>query len=54
MSMRTPVRALVVTAPRDHLALLAGVADDVRAAGRVEHIELRAGTGPAAGYDVSF
>jgi valyl-tRNA synthetase len=54
MSMRTPVRALVVTAPRDHLTLLAGAADDVRAAGRVEHIELRAGTGPAPGYDVSF
>jgi valyl-tRNA synthetase len=52
MSMRTPVRALVVTAPGDHLALLAGAADDVRAAGRVEHIELRPGT--ATGYDVSF
>jgi len=52
MSMRTPVRALAVTAPGDHLALLAGAADDVRAAGRVEHIELRPGTAP--GYDVSF
>ena len=53
-SMRTPVSALVVTAPRDHLALLAGAAGDVRAAGRVEHVELRAASGPAAGYDVSF
>jgi valyl-tRNA synthetase len=52
MSMRTPVRALVVTAPADQLALLAGAADDVRAAGRVEHIELRPGAAP--GYDVSF
>ena len=58
MSMRTPVRALVVTARRDHLALLAGAVDDVRAAGRVEHIELRPvtapATDPAPGYDVSF
>ena len=53
-SMRTPVRALVVTAPSDHLALLAGAAGDVRAAGRVEDVELRAAPGPAPGYDVSF
>jgi hypothetical protein len=48
----------VVTARRDHLALLAGAVDDVRAAGRVEHIELRpvtaTATDPAPGYDVSF
>jgi hypothetical protein len=46
----------VVTARHDHLALLAGAVDDVRAAGRVEHIELRPApaTDPAPGYAVSF
>jgi hypothetical protein len=50
--MRTPARALVVTAPDDHLALLAGAAEDVRAAGRLERIELRPGQLPAPAYDV--
>ena len=41
MSMRTPVRALVVAARRDHLDALMAVLPDLQAAGRVEHTELR-------------
>jgi valyl-tRNA synthetase len=43
VSMRTPVRALVVTARQDHLDAALAVLADVRAAGRVEHTELRCG-----------
>jgi len=43
VSMRTPVRALVVTARQDHLDAVQAVLADVRAAGRVEHTELRCG-----------
>src|SRR5262249_49145870 len=43
VSMRTPVRALVVTARQDHLDALLAVLRDVEAAGRVEHTELRRG-----------
>jgi valyl-tRNA synthetase len=51
-SMRAPARALVVTAPDDHLALLAGAAEDLRAAGRLERIELRPGQVPAPVHEV--
>jgi valyl-tRNA synthetase len=43
VSMRTPVRALVVTARQDHLDAVLAVLADVQAAGRVEHTELRRG-----------
>ena len=53
VSMRTPVRALVVTARQDHLDAVLAVLADVRAAGRVEHAELRCGdTEPA--YEVTL
>ncbi len=52
VSMRAPARALVVTAPEDHLALLAGAAEDVRAAGHLERIELRPAPVPAPEYEV--
>ncbi len=52
VSIRTPARELVVTAPDDHLALLARAAEDVRAAGRVEHLELRPARVPAPVHDV--
>jgi valyl-tRNA synthetase len=48
VSMRTQARSLTVTAPGDHLARLASVVEDVRAAGHLERIELRPGPGPAA------
>jgi valyl-tRNA synthetase len=43
VSMRAPVRALVVTARQDHLDAVRAVLPDVQAAGRVEHTELRCG-----------
>ena len=43
VSMRAPVRTLVVTARRDHLDAVLAVLPDVQAAGRVEHTELRPG-----------
>jgi valyl-tRNA synthetase len=43
MSMRTPARVLTVTGPDDHLARLAAAAQDVRAAGHLDRIELRPG-----------
>jgi valyl-tRNA synthetase len=53
VSMRAPVRALVVTAPQDHLDALLAVLRDVEAAGRVERTELcRGGTEPA--YQVTL
>jgi valyl-tRNA synthetase len=52
VSMRAPARSLAVTAPGDHLALLRGVAEDVRAAGRVERVELRPADLPAPVHDV--
>ena len=52
VSMRTPARELVVTAPDDHLVLLARAAQDVQAAGRVEHLELRPAAVPAPVHDV--
>jgi valyl-tRNA synthetase len=43
VSMRTPARALTVTAPDDHLARLAAAAADVRAAGHLDRVDLRPG-----------
>jgi valyl-tRNA synthetase len=43
VSMRAPVRALVVTARQDHLDAVRAVLPDVQATGRVEHTELRCG-----------
>jgi valyl-tRNA synthetase len=50
LSMRTPARALTVTAPGDHLARLAAAAEDVRAAGHLDRIDLR--TGQETGHEV--
>jgi valyl-tRNA synthetase len=53
VSMRTPVRALVVTARQDHLDAVLAVLADVQAAGRVEHTELRCGDNEPA-YEVTL
>jgi valyl-tRNA synthetase len=53
VSMRTPVRALVVTARQDHLDAVLAVLADVQAAGRVEHTELRRGDNEPA-YEVTL
>jgi len=53
VSMRAPVRALVVTAPQDHLDALAAVLPDVQAAGRVAGTELRCRDAEPA-YQVSL
>jgi valyl-tRNA synthetase len=52
LSMRAPVRALIVTAPADHLSLLAAACDDVRAAGRVPTVESRPAAVPEPHYQV--
>jgi valyl-tRNA synthetase len=52
VSMRTPVRLLVVTARRDHLDALMAVLPDIRAAGRVERSELRVRDQPGPAYRV--
>jgi hypothetical protein len=54
VSMRAPVRALVVTAPRDHLDAVLAVLPDVQAAGRVEHTELRPGDRNEPAYRVTL
>ena len=54
VSMRAPVRELVVTARRDHLDALTAVLPDVRAAGRVEHAELRFRDQPEPAYQVTL
>jgi len=54
VSMRAPVRALVVTAPREHLDAVLAVLPDVQAAGRVEHTELRTGDQDEPAYQVSL
>ena len=53
VSMRTPVRALVVTARQDHLDAMRAVLPDVQAAGRVEHTELRCADAEPA-YEVTL
>ncbi len=54
VSMRAPVRALVVTARRDHLDAVLAVLPDVQAAGRVEHTELRPGDQAEPAYQVTL
>ena len=54
VSMRAPVRALVVTARRDHLDAVRAVLPDVQAAGRVEHAELRDGDRAEPAYQVTL
>jgi len=54
VSMRAPVRALVVTAQRDHLDAVQAVLPDVQAAGRVEHTELRPGDQDEPVYQVTL
>jgi valyl-tRNA synthetase len=53
VSMRAPVRALVVTARQDHLDALLAVLRDVEAAGRVERTDLRRGDAEPA-YQVTL
>jgi len=53
VSMRAPVRALVVTARQDHLDALLAVLRDVEAAGRVERTELCRGDAEPA-YQVTL
>jgi hypothetical protein len=52
--MRAPVRELEVSARRDHLDALMAVLPDVRAAGRVERIELRFSDRPEPAYRVTL
>jgi valyl-tRNA synthetase len=52
VSMRTPVRSLMVAARRDYLDTLMTVLPDLQAAGRVEHTELRAGDQPEPTVEV--
>jgi valyl-tRNA synthetase len=54
VSMRAPVRALEVAARRDHLDALMAVLPDIRAAGRVEHTELRFCDRPEPAYRVTL
>ena len=52
LPMKNPVALLIVTAPRAHLDALAAAAQDVRAAGRVAGIELRAADVADPAHDV--
>jgi valyl-tRNA synthetase len=54
VSMRAPVRTLVVTAQRDHLDAVLAVLPDVQATGRVEHTELRPGDQDEPAYEVTL
>jgi len=54
VSMRAPVRTLVVTAPRDHLDAVLAVLPDVQAAGRVEHTELRPSDQAEPAYQITL
>jgi valyl-tRNA synthetase len=54
VSMRAPVRELEVSARRDHLDALMAVLPDIRAAGRVEHTELRFCDRPEPAYRVTL
>jgi len=54
VSMRAPVRTLVVTAQRDHLDAVLAVLPDVQAAGRVEHTELRPGDQDEPAYQITL
>jgi valyl-tRNA synthetase len=52
LPMKATVRALVVTAPADRLDALAAVLRDVRAAGRVQQVELRPADAAEPTYQV--
>jgi len=54
VSMRAPVRTLVVTARREHLDAVLAVLPDVQAAGRVEHTELRPGDQAEPAYQITL
>ena len=54
VSMRTPVRTLVVAGRPEQLEALAAVLPDLRAAGRVEHAELRVHDQPEPAYQVTL
>jgi valyl-tRNA synthetase len=54
MSMRTPVRALVVAGPAGHLAAAEAVLPDIAAAGRVQHTELRPLADGGPRYEVTL
>jgi valyl-tRNA synthetase len=54
VSMRAPVRTLVVTARRDHLDAVLAALPDVQAAGRVEHTELRPDDRAEPAYQVTL
>jgi valyl-tRNA synthetase len=54
VSMRAPVRALLVAGRPEQLDALAAVLPDLRAAGRVEHAELRVHDQPEPAYQVTL
>jgi valyl-tRNA synthetase len=54
VSMRAPVRTLVVAARRDHLDALTAILPDLQAAGRVESTELRCSDRADPAYEVSL
>ena len=54
VSMRAPVRTLVVTARQDHLDAVLAVLPDVQVAGRVENTELRPGDRAEPAYQVTL
>jgi valyl-tRNA synthetase len=54
VSMRAPVRSLVVAARRDHLDALMAILPDVQAAGRVENTELRFSDRADPAYQVTL
>ena len=54
VSMRTPVRSLVIAARREHLDTLLAVLPDLQAAGRVEHTELRVRDQREPAYQVTL
>ena len=54
VSMRAPVRSLVVAARRDHLDAMMAILPDVQAAGRVESTELRLHDQAEPGYQVTL
>jgi valyl-tRNA synthetase len=54
VSMRAPVRSLVVAARREHLDALAAILPDIQAAGRVESTELRSCDRAEPAYEVSL
>jgi valyl-tRNA synthetase len=54
VSMRAPVRTLVVAARRDHLDALLAILPDLQAAGRVENTELRFTDQAEPAYEVTL